>query len=35
MAYTNADGLRVLMHGDQGTVRKDGVTNQRRLPEED
>jgi hypothetical protein len=27
MAYTNADGLRVLMHGDQGTVRKDGVTN--------
>lgn len=27
MAYTNADGLRVLMHGDQGTVRTDGVTN--------
>lgn len=26
MAYTNDDGLRVLMHGDQGTVRTVGGT---------
>lgn len=26
MAYTNADGLRVLMHGDAGQVRKVGGT---------